>query len=960
MKKRMNLLIALVASVTVFANVQGHFFLNVENENVQVSQVDNKLPQWLNLPANADFSLFRDETDYLGIRHLSYQQSVDGTEVLHAMVTVHAKNDVVFAINGDIMDATVAAQLPSRRISPIKAAEQVRKNAKASDAQLKIVRAYVDGKMAFRYAYEVTTGDLSEKRYIDAETGRKIKDVPLHYNADVAGTATTMYNGKQAIICYENEGKYYLMDQGRGIITLDATNNTYSINYERIEKCETLEEQSTILSEELDKLIDGASTIYNTSSTWTSSWNTQLKSVTINAIVQNDTWHSVGEGAADVYLKILDQNNNVIYTSGYYDDPTFPVTFNISSTLNLTSPPYYVQLWDYDPIGGDDIIDIFTIETIFGGYNVSYSWIGGGKCSYGSYSIEFQGKQPLLDAHWGMEKTLDFYREKFNRNSFDDNGTVVYQLVNQPADKMLFAALPLNAFAVNIYPFPMVYGMGMVSSVDTLKQKSMKPLVSIDIMAHEFSHLVINQNGNGGLTYFGESGALNESFADIMGISVKNYATGKNDWLIGSGVLVNMPCMRSMKNPKDGLTPQPDTYNAGMNWADVTDNSDKGDNGGVHTNSGVQNYWYYLLSEGGNGTNDINNTYNVKGIGLDKAIQIAYRNLIYYLTPEATHEDARNGSIQAAIDLFGKDSQEYQSVVNAWYAVGVGSAYASGGDITISAKMPSNWGTTIAAWTWANGSEGKWASLEKHGEWYSYTTTASPLNIVFVNGTTWNGDNNQSVDISITESACIQLANNTSGKRNYTVIECEEEQVPETDNYVVLAQRNASSNWFYMTSDLGTASTKRYQAVDAGTSMLADVITSNLDSKYYWQMEENKLHTAAGYSTWTSGNSANFNNTGKELTIVQQADGTYTFSFADGEDTRYLALNKTDGNNYFAYYKGTGQIYKLTLIKEGEHGIATAIEDTPIKPATQKIIRNGQLLILRDGKTYTIQGLEVK
>ena len=188
------------------------------------------------------------------------------------------------------------------------------------------------------------------------------------------------------------------------------------------------------------------------------------------------------------------------------------------------------------------------------------------------------------------------------------------------------------------------------------------------------------------------------------------------------------------------------------------------------------------------------------------------------------------------------------------------------------------------------------------------------------------------------------------------------ENAPETDNYVVLAQRNATSNWFYMTSDLGTAANQRYQAVDAGTTSLANVNTSYLDSKYYWQIENNKLHTAAGYSTWESGNTAILDETGKELNIEKQTDGTYTFSFADGTNTRYLSLNTTVGNNYFAYYRGTNQIYKLTLVKEGERGTTTAIEEIASQQETQsatKILRNGQIYILRDEKTYTVTGQEI-
>ena len=183
---------------------------------------------------------------------------------------------------------------------------------------------------------------------------------------------------------------------------------------------------------------------------------------------------------------------------------------------------------------------------------------------------------------------------------------------------------------------------------------------------------------------------------------------------------------------------------------------------------------------------------------------------------------------------------------------------------------------------------------------------------------------------------------------------------PESDRYVVLAQRNASSNWFYMTSDLGTASNKRYQAVDAGTSTLSAVVTTNLDDKYYWEIEENKLKTGTQYSTWVSGNTANLDDTGKELTIQQQTDGTYTFSFADGTDTRYLALNATAGNNYFAYYKGTNQIYRLTLVKEGENGSTVGVENLVEQPIVTKILRNGQILILRGDKSYTLTGQEVR
>lgn len=61
---------------------------------------------------------------------------------------------------------------------------------------------------------------------------------------------------------------------------------------------------------------------------------------------------------------------------------------------------------------------------------------------------------------------------------------------------------------------------------------------------------------------------------------------------------------------------QPDTYQ-GANWH--TANTD---HGGVHTNSGVLNHWFYLLSVGGSGTNDLGNSYAIQGIGIDKAAKL--------------------------------------------------------------------------------------------------------------------------------------------------------------------------------------------------------------------------------------------------------------------------------------------------------------------------------------------------
>src|SRR5690606_20942198 len=87
--------------------------------------------------------------------------------------------------------------------------------------------------------------------------------------------------------------------------------------------------------------------------------------------------------------------------------------------------------------------------------------------------------------------------------------------------------------------------------------------------------------------------------------------------------------------------------------------------------SGVQNFWFYLLCQGGNGVNDHGVNYSVNPIGMEAAVKIAYRNLTEYMGPQSDYLDSRLGSMLAAADLYGEDSEIYNQVDKAWDAVGV-------------------------------------------------------------------------------------------------------------------------------------------------------------------------------------------------------------------------------------------------------------------------------------------------
>ena len=266
-----------------------------------------------------------------------------------------------------------------------------------------------------------------------------------------------------------------------------------------------------------------------------------------------------------------------------------------------------------------------------------------------SNSTNFTADEVGVQAHWGAEQVWSYYWNQHGRNSYNNSGGILKSYVH-------YSNNYVNAFWDGSR---MTYGDGDGNNYG--------PLVSLDICGHEITHGVTEYSAN--LVYSYEPGALNESFSDIFGESIENYGTGANDWLMGDqiGAGGSGGAIRSMSNPND--YGDPDTYQ-GTYWY-----TGSGDNGGVHTNSGVQNKWFYILSVGETGTNDKGDSYSVSGIGMTNAAAIAYRNLTVYLSNNSNYAAARAGAIQSARDLFGVDSPEEIATTDAWYAVGVGNAY---------------------------------------------------------------------------------------------------------------------------------------------------------------------------------------------------------------------------------------------------------------------------------------------
>ena len=133
-----------------------------------------------------------------------------------------------------------------------------------------------------------------------------------------------------------------------------------------------------------------------------------------------------------------------------------------------------------------------------------------------------------------------------------------------------------------------------------------------------------------------------------------------------------------------------------------------------------------------------------------------------------------------------------------------------------------------------------------------------------------------------------------------------------------IAAKRSTGNYMYMTNDLGTASTKRYQIVDSGVTTLPESITAPVDAQVFELISVDggyKIKAGDQYLGWTSGNSGTLVDEENALvvTIDSAADNTYNIHFTASDAERYLSLNSDAQYQYCAWYK-SGQVMNLSLV----------------------------------------------
>jgi thermolysin len=270
-----------------------------------------------------------------------------------------------------------------------------------------------------------------------------------------------------------------------------------------------------------------------------------------------------------------------------------------------------------------------------------------------------------VDAHYFAQRTLGYWRTVFGRNGIDNNNN------NSLKFKYMLSRTHYGANYNNAFwdGSSMNYGDG--------DGTTFRPFDAIDVVGHEMMHGVTERTSN--LTYQNESGAANESFSDINGTVVEYFVgtiTGFGgvqyppDLWIGEDLYIS----NNPSNPTIGIRNMQDPHLEGdpCHYSEKVNTTS--DNGGVHTNSGIQNKVFYLLAIGGTNHKDVqlnpSSFTTVTGIGITDAGKTAFDADTKYVTANNTYQQIANAWVTAAKNRFGAGSVQSRQAFNAWKACG--------------------------------------------------------------------------------------------------------------------------------------------------------------------------------------------------------------------------------------------------------------------------------------------------
>ena len=190
------------------------------------------------------------------------------------------------------------------------------------------------------------------------------------------------------------------------------------------------------------------------------------------------------------------------------------------------------------------------------------------------------GEPDVDQTHVNTAIAYDYFSSTFGRDSYDGAGHKLTSTVNVGDNYNNAFWCPDDcalAYGSGSDGEQMVYGDGDGVVFSPLGRDP-------DVVVHELTHAVTEKTAD--LDYFGQSGALNESFSDVFA-AMANPA----NWLIGEASYtpgISGDALRNMQDPS--AEGQPEHMSQYLNTVY--------DAAGVHSNSGIPNHAAYLVSEG--------------------------------------------------------------------------------------------------------------------------------------------------------------------------------------------------------------------------------------------------------------------------------------------------------------------------------------------------------------------------
>ena len=204
-------------------------------------------------------------------------------------------------------------------------------------------------------------------------------------------------------------------------------------------------------------------------------------------------------------------------------------------------------------------------------------------------------------------------------------------------------------------------------------------------------------------------------------------------------------------------------------------------------------------------------------------------------------------------------------------------------DITVKAVVPGAWENTITAWVWPTGGEGKEVTPTKDGNWYVVTENCIELNVIFKNGTGWNGNENQTANIEgVSENTCYQISalnKDVDGKCTYTVVDCEAAIEPEAkpvDVYTIVgAETLVGTDW-----DLNNTANDMTKQGDGSYVLVKENVELAKTGTYEYKVVKNRSWDWKGV------------NEGNNLTLTGvDVDGTYNVTFTLNKELNALTAS---------------------------------------------------------------------